>query len=370
MGMLGGGQIGGFFAEAALRFGYKVSVWDPSPNAPAKRFASVAFDTPFDDPDTLKKFADVCDCASLEWENIPVTLTDGLEKLIRVRPGSKSLGLAQDRTKEKQFLTDNRIPVTKYAVIESPSELGGVQIELPWIVKTATLGYDGHGQWKISNSQDIARIENVLKGDGPWVVEKVVPYKIELSVVVGYDGRTKLVNFPPTENIHENGILRISISPARISAEIERKAQELAQEVVKNIGDPGVFCVEMFLLENEELLVNEIAPRPHNSGHHTIDSFTVSQYELQIRALVGLPLVTPLQITPSVLLNVLGEEYTKLTDSYTTNRILENQNTRIYSYGKPDVRPDRKMGHILFSGPSQEDLLSDALEAHKVLTKV
>ena len=165
-----------------------------------------AFDTPFDDPDTLKKFADVSDCASLEWENIPVTLTDGLEKLIRVRPGSKSLGLAQDRTKEKQFLTDNRIPVTKYAVIESPSELGGVQIELPWIVKTATLGYDGHGQWKISNSQDIARIENVLKGDGPWVVEKVVPYKIELSVVVGYDGRTKLVNFPPTENIHEKFI--------------------------------------------------------------------------------------------------------------------------------------------------------------------
>ena len=370
MGMLGGGQIGGFFAEAALRFGYKVSVWDPSPNAPAKRFASVAFDTPFDDADTLKKFADVSDCASLEWENIPVTLTDGLEKLIRVRPGSKSLGLAQDRTKEKQFLTDNRIPVTQYAVIESPSELGGIQIELPWIVKTATLGYDGHGQWKISNSQDIARIENVLKGVGPWVVEKVVPYKIELSVVVGYDGETKLVNFPPTENIHENGILRISISPARISAEIAKKAQELAQEVVKSIGDPGVFCVEMFLLENEELLVNEIAPRPHNSGHHTIDSFTVSQYELQIRALVGLPLVTPLQITPAVLLNVLGEEYTKLTDSYTTNQILENQNTRIYSYGKSDVRPGRKMGHILFSGHSQEDLLSDALETHKVLAKV
>jgi 5-(carboxyamino)imidazole ribonucleotide synthase len=126
----------------------------------------------------------------------------------------------------------------------------------------------------------------------------------------------------------------------------------------------------MFLLENEELLVNEIAPRPHNSGHHTIDSFTVSQYELQIRALVGLPLVTPLQITPSVLLNVLGEEYTKLTDSYTTNQILENQNTRIYSYGKSDVRPGRKMGHILFSGHSQEDLLSDALETHKVLAKV
>ena len=370
LGMLGGGQIGGFFAEAALRFGYKVSVWDPSLNAPAKRFASVAFDTPFDDPDTLKKFADVSDCASLEWENIPVTLTDGLEKLIRVRPGSKSLGLAQDRTKEKQFLTDHRIPVTEYAVIESPSELGVIQLELPWIVKTATLGYDGHGQWKISNSQDIARIENVLKGDGPWVVEKVVPYKIELSVVVAYDGRTKLVNFPSTENIHENGILRISISPARISAEIKRNAQELAQEVVKNIGDPGVFCVEMFLLENEELLVNEIAPRPHNSGHHTIDSFTVSQYELQIRALVGLPLVTPLQTTPSVLLNVLGEEYTKLTDSYTTNQILENQNTRIYSYGKSDVRPGRKMGHILFSGHSQEDLLSDALETHKVLAKV
>ena len=223
---------------------------------------------------------------------------------------------------------------------------------------------------KVSNSEDIAGIEKVLKGDGPWVVEQVVPYKIELSVIVGYDGKTKLVTFPPTENIHENGILRISISPARISMEIRRRAQDLAQEVIKNIGDPGVFCVEMFLLENEELLVNEIAPRPHNSGHHTIDSFTVSQYELQIRALVGLPLVNPQQITSSVLLNVLGEEYTNLTDSYTTNWILKNQNARIYSYGKSDVRPGRKMGHILFSGASQEDLFSDALETHKILTKV
>jgi 5-(carboxyamino)imidazole ribonucleotide synthase len=370
LGMLGGGQIGGFFAEAALRFGYKVAVWDPSPDAPAKRFASAAFDAPFDHPDTLQKFADVSDCASLEWENIPVTLTDSLEKLIRVRPGSKSLGLAQDRTKEKHFLTENHIPITKYAVIENPSELGVVQLELPWIVKTATLGYDGHGQWRISNTQDISGIQKVLKGDGPWVVEQVVPYKIELSVVVGYDGKSKLVTFPPTENIHENGILRISISPARISMETGRRAQDLAEEVIKNIGDPGVFCVEMFLLENGELLVNEIAPRPHNAGHHTIDSFTVSQYELQIRALVGLPLVNPQQITSSVLLNVLGEEYTSLTDSYTTNRILKNRNARIYSYGKPDVRPGRKMGHILFSGPSQEDLFSDALETHRILAKV
>ncbi len=208
-----------------------------------------------------------------------------------------------------------------------------------------------------------------MKGDGPWVVEQVVPYKIELSVVVGYDGKTKLVTFPATENIHENGILRISISPARISTETGRRAQDLAQEVIKNIGEPGVFCVEMFMLENQELLVNEIAPRPHNSGHHTIDSFTVSQYELQIRALVGLPLVNPQQITPTVLLNVLGVEYTYLTDSSTTNWILKNQNARIYSYGKSDVRPGRKMGHILFNGPSQEDLLSDALQTHKILTK-
>ena len=228
LGMLGGGQIGGFFAESALRFGYKVAVWDPSPNAPAKRYASVAFDAPFDDPDTLTKFADVSDCASLEWENIPVSLTNALEKIIRVRPGSKSLGLAQDRTQEKQFLTENHIPVTKYAVIENPSELGGVQLELPWIVKTATLGYDGHGQWRISNSRDIADIQDVLKGNGPWVVEQVVPFKIELSVVVGYDGGTKLVHFPPTENIHENGILRISISPARISSEVERRAEDLS----------------------------------------------------------------------------------------------------------------------------------------------
>jgi len=367
LGMLGGGQIGGFFAEAALRSGYKVAVWDPSPDAPAKRFASEVFDAPFEDPDTLKRFAAVSDCASLEWENVPLDLVDNLEKVLRTRPGGKSLGLAQDRTREKGFLTDNHKPVTGYVVIESPSELATVQLELPWIVKTATLGYDGHGQWRVSDRQDIAGVAGDLKGDGPWVVEKVVPYKSELSVVVGYDGKSRFAMFPPTENIHENGILRISVSPARIPKEVEQKAQELAQEVIRNIGEPGVFCVEMFLLENGELLVNEIAPRPHNSGHHTIDAFTVSQYELQIRALVGLPLVDPQQITPSVLLNVLGEEYTKLTAPKITDRIARNRNARIYSYGKSDVRPGRKMGHILFSGPSQEDLVSYAQETHKLL---
>ena len=365
--MLGGGQIGGFFAEAALRSGYKVSVWDPSPNAPAKRYADVTFDTPFNDLGTLEKFAEVSDCASLEWENVPVSLTDGLEKLIRVRPGSKSLGLAQDRTKEKHFLTRNHIPVTNYAVIYDRAELSDIDLELPWIVKTATLGYDGHGQWRISSPENIEVVKKVITGDGPWIVEQVVPYKIELSVIVGHDGRNNFVTFPPTENIHENGILRISISPARISRTVANRAGDLGREVIRNIGEPGVFCIEMFLLENEDLMVNEIAPRPHNSGHHTIDSFTISQYDLQIRALVGLPLVTPQQITPSVLLNVLGEEYTSLMDPYKTSLILKNTHARIYSYGKTDVRPGRKMGHILFNGPLQEQLLSDAFETHKLL---
>ena len=365
--MLGGGQIGGFFAEAALRSGYKVSVWDPSPTAPAKRYADVAYDTPFDDLGTLEKFAEVSDCASLEWENVPVSLTDNLEKLIPVRPGSKSLGLAQDRTKEKHFLTKNHIPVTNYAVIYKRAELSDIDLKLPWIVKTATLGYDGHGQWRISSLENIEVVKKAMTGDGPWVVEQVVPYKIELSIVVGHDGSNNFVTFPPTENIHENGILRISFSPARISRAVADRAGDLGREIIKNIGEPGVFCIEMFLLENEDLIVNEIAPRPHNSGHHTIDSFTISQYDLQIRALVGLPLVTPQQITPSVLLNVLGDEYTNLMDPYKTNLILKNARARIYSYGKTDVRPGRKMGHILFNGPLPEQLLSDAFETHKLL---
>ncbi len=368
LGMLGGGQLGGFFAEAALRLGYKVCVWDPSPNAPAKRFASLSFGGGFDDEGTIKQFTRLVDCVSLEWENIPASLVETLERELRVRPGSRSLRLAQNRTLEKGFLTGHGFPVADYNVVDSKTELDNLDLPLPWIIKTATEGYDGHGQWHISDRASIKSALNVITGDGPWVVERIVPFVMELSVVVSVSSNRNFVTYPPTENIHKDGVLQISISPGRVEKNITESAQRLAQEVVQSIGDPGVFCVEMFLLGNGDLIVNEIAPRPHNSGHHTIDSFSVSQYELQVRTLCDLPLVKPIRNGDSVLLNILGQEATTLSKPNVANIVMANDYARLYFYGKESVRAGRKMGHILFTGSDNETLLKEAIETHKLIS--
>lgn len=368
LGMLGGGQLGGFFTESALKMGYKVVVWDPSTVAPAKRFATLSFDASFDDVDARRNFIKAVDASSLEWENVPVSLVEELESEIDVRPGSRSLGLAQNRVQEKSFLSKHNFDLADYRVIYSRSELNSVDLPPPWIVKTATLGYDGHGQWLVPNCDYIKYAKESMTGSGPWVVERVVQFEQELSVVVGLHQNGHTTTYPPTENIHENNILKLSISPGRIPTEVLKKAQELATEVVLCIGEAGVFCVELFSLKNGGILVNEIAPRPHNSGHHTIDTFTISQYELQIRALCGLPMPTPIMKGHSVLLNVLGEEMRELTSKPKWESIIANQHARIYLYGKESIRPGRKMGHILFHGDELATLIPEALETQQMLT--
>ena len=357
LGMIAGGQIGGFFAEAALRIGYKTVIWDPDINAPAKRFAVKAFTGDFTDNQIKTEFEKSVSALSIEWENVPSDLIKSLEKTITVKPGSKSLSLAQDRIKEKTFLSKNKFPVTEHLGIKNIHDINKVSFGFPWIIKTSTLGYDGHGQWYIKNIDDISELK---ANPNPMIVEKVVEYKCELSVVIAIDDNNNLIAYPPTENIHENGILKMSISPARITNQIEDKAVSLASSVIKAIGDPGVFCVEMFLTKDDALLVNEIAPRPHNSGHHTIDAFSISQYEHQVRILTGLPIKNPVMITKSVLLNILGDEFTNLTNHANLTEILKSLDAKLYLYGKISVRPGRKMGHILFCGTSRTDLIKQA----------
>lgn len=367
-GMIAGGQIGGFFTEAALRMGYKVAVWDPDINAPAKRFSTKSFTGDFRDEQIFDEFADTVSAVSLEWENVPSSLIKALEKTVTVRPGSKSLSLAQDRITEKGFLIKNKFPVTEYTAIESLQDISKVTFGFPWIIKTATLGYDGHGQWYINNMLDIESSSTLHDTKVPMVVEKVVQYKCELSVVVAVDNHGEAIAYPPTENRHENGILKMSISPAMVSERIQKKAIQLGTEVVRAINDPGVFCVEMFLTINDDLLVNEIAPRPHNSGHHTIDAFSISQYEYQVRILAGLPLRRPIMTAKSVLLNILGEEYTGLTKNGALIEILKTLDAKVYLYGKTTVRQGRKMGHIVFCGTSLEELIIQAEQCQKIMT--
>ena len=369
LGMLGGGQLGGFFAEAALRMGYKVAVWDPDPNAPAKRFSHFPVTADFEDSSAYESFTNQVNATSLEWENVPVSLTEKMESDGHiVRPGSNSLELAQNRIKEKAFLKTNGLPVTDYETINDPNELENLLLPLPWIVKTATLGYDGHGQWRINDQEEVQTTIDAIGTGGPWVVEKVVPFMKELSVVVSANGDGTLITYPSTENLHWEGILKTSISPARIEKSVDLKARELASTVVRFIGDPGVFCVELFLLEDESILVNEIAPRPHNSGHHTIDTFSISQYEQQIRTLCNLPVINPIQHSKSVLLNVLGYEAQKLRVNSGLKKVTQIPTARIYMYGKEEIRDKRKMGHILFVGHQIDELIKTSQETQSILS--
>ena len=367
LGMIAGGQIGGFFSEAALRMGYKVAVWDPDINAPAKRFASEPFTGEFDDKRVFNAFKEIVSGVSVEWENVPNSLIKELEKTVIVKPGSKSLTLAQDRIKEKSFLASNGFPLTEYVAIQRIDEINGVPFDFPWIIKTATLGYDGHGQWYIKNMTDITGNSALQDSKVPMVVEKVVDYQIEVSVVVAMDDDGDVIAYPPTENLHKGGILKMSISPARIPDEIQSRVIELGCSIIRSIGDPGVFCIEMFLEKNGNLLINEIAPRPHNSGHHTIDAFSVSQYENQVRVLTGLPLREPIMLCESVLLNVLGHEYDALMNNSAINQILSSLNAKIYSYGKTSILPGRKMGHIVFCGASLDELIRQAESCQDIM---
>ena len=367
LGMIAGGQIGGFFSEAALRMGYKTAVWDPDGNAPAKRFATRSFTGALEDNDILNEFEQAVSGVSIEWENVPNELIKELEKTVTVKPGSVSLSLAQDRIKEKNFLNENGFPLTDYVPIQSIAEIGNISFDFPWIIKTSTLGYDGHGQWYIRSMKDINNDESLQRTAVPMVVEKVVDYKCELSIIIAVDDDGDVIAYPPTENLHKNGILKMSISPARISDKMQSQVVQLGSDVIKAISDPGVFCVEMFLTSKDTLLVNEIAPRPHNSGHHTIDAFSVSQYEHQVRILTGLPMRQPVMLTKSVLLNVLGNEYLTLMENETLSQVLQSLDAKIYSYGKTSVRPGRKMGHILFCGSSLTDLINQAESCQKIM---
>ena len=359
LGMLGGGQLGGFFTEAALRMGYKVAVWDPDPLAPAKRYSTYSIDAPFDDEEQIIFFSNTVDAISLEWENVPSRLVTKLEQTHLVKPGSKSLKLAQNRIEEKTFLSSNKFPVTPHEFVLDMEEFKGIKVPKPWIVKTATLGYDGHGQWKVGNDTQENELLKIIHGES-WVIEAVVDYRLEMSVIVVSDGTGGLIAYPPTENTHEGGILRMSISPPRLTNEIQNRAVELAKELIGSIDDAGVFCVEMFLTKTDEILVNEIAPRPHNSGHHTIDAFSISQYENQVRALVGLPVIKPDFLNASVLLNILGEEANKLNDSDHKFELYSDSSARLYMYGNQSVRTRRKMGHVMFLGDSVESLIRKA----------
>lgn len=366
LGVLGGGQLGAMFAAAALRLGYRVAVWDPDPDAPAHRAAYRSFTTSFADPATAREFSRSVSAVTLEWENVPAALCEALAETHPVRPSGAVLRVIQDRIEQKQFLQAQGFPVPSFRIVEAPRQLASAVAELGGaaICKTATSGYDGKGQWTIGQASDVAGVEQALDRMVPrgarWIVEETVDFERELSVLVvrGQDGDQRV--YPVVENRHEGGILRLSVVPAGISDGLSQQAADLAMRAVRALNGVGVFCVELFHARTGALLINEIAPRPHNSGHYTLDACSVSQFEQQVRALCGLPLGEVRLLSPAAMVNVIGQDLEAVTSREGCHDLLATPGAVLHLYGKRVARPGRKMGHVTFLADRVEQVATRA----------
>ena len=290
LGVLGGGQLGRMFAHAAQRSGYAVAVLDPDPDSPAGRVAEAHFCAGYLDTDALARFAERCDAVTTEFENVPAAALEALAARRPVAPSAASIAICQDRRLEKAAFTACGVPCAPYVAIEHADDLAAVDASLlPGILKTARLGYDGKGQRRVADRASLAAAFHEL-GDVACVLEKMLPLAAEISVVVARDRRGETVELPVQENLHRDGILAVTRVPAQGPAHTaQREAVERARRVAESIGYVGVLCVEFFVLADGALVANEMAPRPHNSGHYSIDACDVSQFDLQVRVLTGAP---------------------------------------------------------------------------------
>ena len=354
LGVLGGGQLGALFARAATTLGYRVAVWDPDPDAPAHRLATHSFAAPFTDLTTATAFAAVTSVVTYEWENVPAELCERLERERPVRPSGGVLRHIQNRLVQKRFLAGHGFPVPRFAalidpprVLETIREVGG-----PVVCKTAMAGYDGKGQWRINEPTAVpAVLPSIAASARPgmqWIVEAFVPFERELSILVarGVDGQT--IVYPLVENEHEQGILRTTLVPAVVPPVVVERAETLARAVIERMDGIGLFCLELFLLPGNVLQINEVAPRPHNSGHYTLDACSLSQFEQQVRTVCGLPPENVQLLSQAAMVNLIGGEIETIAEDAECRRLLALPYTFLHDYEKREIRPRRKMGHVTF----------------------
>ncbi|MFN8696279.1 MAG: 5-(carboxyamino)imidazole ribonucleotide synthase [Burkholderiales bacterium] len=368
LGLLGGGQLGRMFTMAARSMDYRVTVLDPDPLSPAAEFASGHLNTAYTHPVSLDELARTCAAVTTEFENAPSEALIALADKTVVRPSGQAVAVAQDRSAEKGFFHSNGFPVGPFAVIRSDADFTDAlkKVKLPAVLKTARFGYDGKGQARINTPADLSDTFTRWQGV-PCVLEEFLPLKLEISVVLARDARGEVAVFPVAENQHVNGILDITIAPARISEALATQARTIAADVAKALDYIGVMAVEFFVLQDDTLLINEMAPRPHNSGHYTIDACRSSQFEQQVRVLCDLPLGDPTQHSPCVMLNLLGDVWRgeDLTQSPDWSIVLAHPGAHLHLYGKREARIGRKMGHVTVCDTSI-DAAHAAVERMKV----
>lgn len=366
LGMLGGGQLGRMFTTAAQTMGYKVVVLDPDPQSPAGIVADSHICAAYDDETALSEMAQLCAAITTEFENIPAQTLAFLENKTTVHPSSKALAATQNRNVEKQFIASQGIATAPFLPIQRREDIAEVEttIQFPAILKVATFGYDGKGQVPCNNLDDVYQAFDALDKK-ECVLEQRINLAREVSVVLARSETGSITNFPVAENVHVNGILHTTTVPSGISSDLSQKAIQMANKIAKGLGYVGTMAVEFFVSQEGAIIANEIAPRPHNSGHYTLDACHTSQFEQQVRMLCGLPSGDCDLESPVVMVNILGDVWGNSEPHW--DKLLAAPNIKLHLYGKQAARVGRKMGHFNVLSADTETAMQQAEQTFTAL---
>lgn len=369
LGILGGGQLGRMTAMAAAALGYRVHVLDPDPDAPAAQVSAQHTVAAYEDLDAVRAFARAVDVVTFEFENVPAGTAEACEGAAPVRPSPQVLHVAQHRLREKQTLQGFGLPVPGFRAVNSLEDLRVALTELgtPAILKTAASGYDGKGQQRIDTPDGATGAWGAIEGQ-PAVLEALVPFQQEISVIGARSASGEIAFYAPFGNSHAHHILDVSVSPALVPARVAEAAGEIARTALTKLEVVGLLCVEMFVLESGEVLINEVAPRPHNSGHLTLDAHHTSQFEQHVRAVCGLPLGSVQQHTPgAAMANLLGDLWDGGTPDWAA-ALRTHPKLHLHLYGKTEPRARRKMGHLTATADTAEAAAELVKTARAALT--
>ncbi len=350
IGVVGGGQLGMMLIREAQRMGYRTAVWDPDPECPASRLADVVLSAPFADTKAADALAARTDVITYEFENVDPEIISRLERVKPLYPGSDILRIARHRRREKEELKARGFPVVAYRVADSNPRTGANsdvnhlldELTFPVVLKTATSGYDGKGQVVINDRANAHEIIKSLTDGVEYVAEEFLDLECEISALVVRSKGGEMITFPLSENLHKDNILHITRVPARVSEKVAKEARELGCDIARSFNLVGLLCVEMFVTKEGKVLVNELAPRPHNSGHYSLDACSISQFEALVRTMCGLSVPEPRLITPCAMINLLGKHLPRID----YRKLSSLSGAKLHLYGKTRVEPKRKMGHV------------------------
>jgi 5-(carboxyamino)imidazole ribonucleotide synthase len=367
IGVFGSGQLGRMFAIEARKMGYRVHTFSPESDTPTGQVADYEICAEYEDLDAVEKFARTVDVVTFEFENVPFETVEKAAKFVEVFPRGEVLHIAQHRLREKLFLSGNGFPVTNFRHVKTLEELknSALEIGVPAILKTAGFGYDGKGQARIKSIADCETAFAQI-GENEAVLEAFVDFEKEVSVVAARDFSGNFAHYGVIENAHENHILDVSFAPAFVTEKVRNEAFEITRGILETLEVVGVMTVEFFLAKDGKLLVNELAPRPHNSGHLTIDACVCSQFEQQLRAVCGLPLGSTEFYKPSAMANLLGDLWENAEPNFAD--ALENERVKLHLYGKQEARRGRKMGHLTALAETAEEAVKIVRQARETLS--